>query len=392
MTGESEAEPEQGGDEEPQPPAHPLLGPAHPAQIRLLEAIARGSERSGGGWPCFQYVDSALYRDDGLDAAEVMLTCPRVMNYSWFRAEFGTVSPRSEEWIALTVTGLNQLPRYRAQVELLLRALACMVAAERSVGLSPVEFQQPTLTSGQLITDLQRRFKADPPPGTREFILDLIEHEPATWGCGVQRLESRWELTLTPVLRLYAGVTTVEQYVDHLVDHLSPAAPPAVFRPSGLALPEAVDYLNLAWRMFTTLPLFRIPRAEGAAKLASECRGSDEFDALLSALCSILGRVELPGHGGTSLKDLEAYLKERLDVDAAGRACEAVKDLRALFALRAWRQHAGGADDRGHGGMRRLGLQLPASDWATAWATVQGRSVAALNALREEVEDALPTA
>jgi hypothetical protein len=53
--------------------------------------------------------------------------------------------------------------------------------------------------------------------------------------------------------------------------------------------------------------------------------------------------------------------------------------------LRAWRQDPG-ADDRGRRGMQRLGVQLPTFNYEAAWRHLQARAVAALNALREEVE------
>jgi len=245
------------------------------------------------------------------------------------------------------------------------------------------------MTSDDLINRLYERFEVAQGSGTVEFVLAELETEPATWRCGVQQLEDRrWAITLTPDLRLYEGVTTVEEYLDRLIDHISPVEPTPVFRSSGLALPEAIDYLNLAWRVHTEHPLFRVPRAEGAAKLAFECQSADEFDSLLSALCGILGRAELPGDGGSKLVDLEEYLESTLGEEAADRAIEAVKDLRAFFDLRAWRQHAG-ADERGHYAMRRLGLQLPATSWREAWATIQARGVNALNVIREELEGAL---
>jgi hypothetical protein len=36
--------------------------------------------------------------------------------------------------------------------------------------------------------------------------------------------------------------------------------------------------------------------------------------------------------------------------------------------------------------MRRLGVRLPTDDWGTAWRTLQIRTVAALNALRDQIE------
>lgn len=59
--------------------------------------------------------------------------------------------------------------------------------------------------------------------------------------------------------------------------------------------------------------------------------------------------------------------------------------LQALFSLRAWRQHST-TDDRGTRAMRRLGINLPTADWRAAWRQIQGHTVAALAAVREEVD------
>ena len=60
-------------------------------------------------------------------------------------------------------------------------------------------------------------------------------------------------------------------------------------------------------------------------------------------------------------------------------------DLRALFGLRVWRQHAC-TEDRAARGMSRLGISLPVYEWGAARQHIQSRTVAALSARREEVE------
>jgi hypothetical protein len=70
--------------------------------------------------------------------------------------------------------------------------------------------------------------------------------------------------------------------------------------------------------------------------------------------------------------------------EAVARGETAVDDLRAFFGLRAWRQHAG-AGERGRQGMQpRSGAAHV--DWEGVWRHLQARAVAALSALREEVD------
>ena len=115
---------------------------------------------------------------------------------------------------------------------------------------------------------------------------------------------------------------------DRLIEQIAPpSAAPQVFYPSGLALPEAIDYLNAVWRIHAGGPLLHIARAESAARLALECAGADEFEARLSALCSILDHVSLPDSKNSKLIDLTNYLKERLDAESSDRTTNAIEDL-----------------------------------------------------------------
>jgi hypothetical protein len=104
----------------------------------------------------------------------------------------------------------------------------------------------------------------------------------------------------------------------------------------------------------------------------------------------LLYHLKLPGSDGeVKLGDLQGYLDSRLPDEGAERAHRAVDDLRAITQLRAWKQHSGGNAERAaRRAMRTIGLQLPTSDWGGAWRKVQAVCVAALNAIREEVERA----
>ncbi|HTP27213.1 MAG TPA: hypothetical protein VMK12_16365 [Anaeromyxobacteraceae bacterium] len=165
--------------------------------------------------------------------------------------------------------------------------------------------------------------------------------------------------------------------------------PPPLYPPP-LSLPEAIDYLNAIWRLHADRALIRIGRAEAGAKLVLDCANADEFESRLSALCSILGAVAIPDREENKLFNLREYLQTTLTEESAARAVEAVDDLRALFDLRVSRRHTG-TEDRAARGMNRLGISLPVYDWGAAWHHIQARTVAALSALREEVETLVPT-
>ena len=265
---------------------------------------------------------------------------------------------------------------------LFLHMLKLMVVAELAFEPSPAEVLPvtlPTETARLLLKGLDQRL--DIGPRAFDDIRELLRHEPATW----HSVASDNEWKLSPFLRSYRDIETLQQYVERVVEvYTPPQLDPEPLHPSSLSLPEAIDYLNLVWHKHADAPLIRISRAESAVRIALDCATADEFESRISALCTILGSLSLPDRDESRLIDLRAYVTEKLGADSA-RAAEAIDDLRAVFDLRVWRQHAG-ADVRGARGMKRLGMALPVYDWGAAWAHVQGRTVAALSALREELE------
>lgn len=104
----------------------------------------------------------------------------------------------------------------------------------------------------------------------------------------------------------------------------------------------------------------------------------------------ILSQIRLPGGtGDKKLVDLRACLGEILENDAATRAQEAVNVLRDVVAMRVWRQHPG-TEQAGAEAARRLGVALPARTGGATWDQLRAQSVAAISAIREEVEQVSP--
>jgi hypothetical protein len=336
-------------------------------------------------WPNFQYVERRLYRQFNLNVREVLSTCPMLRgsggNYGWIWSDHQF---RDESRIGVTVAGMRHVdaPVAIEPIGLFLHMLTLMVAAELVFEPSPAEVvpvKLTTETAHELLKQLDQQL--DLGPRAFDDVRELLRHEPGTWHSSAT--ETEW--TLSPFLRLYRDVETAERYVERVIDAYTPAQPdPEPLYPSSLALPEAIDYLNLVWHKHAGTPLIRIGRAEAAVKLALDCATADEFESRISALCTILGAIHLPDRGESKLMDLRAYLLERLGGEGS-RAAEAIDDLRAAFDVRVWRQHAG-TDARGARGMARLGISLPVDDWGAAWTHIQGRMVAALSALREELE------
>jgi hypothetical protein len=379
----------------------PLLAEPTPDQAALLEIVYR-AYREHGYWPIFQYAEALLYDKHRLDALTVLLECPSVRfpsslaRYGWFwssEGRFEAIQPGA--MVGLTVAGMTRVPGAAEDVALFLGVLAWLARRERSFTPSPAEVQTVTVSSTELQRDLgpprcPRALTAD----HLDKIAEQLRHEPSTWHGKPQPTgPGMWTATLSRFLRVFDGVTGPEDYVERLTAFISPQQPRQPAGPvSSLAVPEAIDYLNTVWRLHAGKPLLQITRAEAAAKLVLECGTADEFDARLSALCSILDSLRLPGHdGGKKLADLKDYLAKHLPADSIPRAEQAIDDLRQMFAVRAWRQHPG-ADQRSAAALRSLDIALPTSDWGAAWQKLQARAVAALASLREEIETLIPPA
>jgi hypothetical protein len=397
---------------------NPLLADPTDQQACLLDVVYGGRESAGwpnferaesarrmemrrvgkpGDWPIFQYVEAVLYREHGLDARTVLLECPslrfrgNVGRYGWLdfqKPDANVLAP--DDKVGLNVAGMTRLPRAAAEVEVFLDVLAFLVERERAFVPSPSIVQKVELSA----VEVQQRL--EPPHGRwlvgeaeLSSIRAMLEREPSTWNCQLEAPEESagWTASLSPFIRRYAGIRTADEYVDRMVQLIAPpSSVPEPFYPSSLSLPEAIDYLNAVWRTHAGKPLFTIARAEAAAKLALDCATADELDGRLSALCGILGHLQLPdSEDNRKLVDLKTYLAQQLAGEAVARVETAVDDLRAFFGLRAWRQHPG-ADERGRQAMRHLEVELPTSDWEGAWRHLQARAVAALAVLREEID------
>jgi hypothetical protein len=396
-------------------PGNPLLAEPTEPQARLLELIYRGREEAGcpnfervdarrsgpmrrvgkqGDWPIFQYVQVLLHQEHGLDARAVIAESPSVSihagpgRYGWLRFDKPNAqSLQPEDKIGLTVSGMAWVARAEAEVAIFLEVLGFLLERDRALVPSPITVQTVEVRSAELQRRLEPRWNLREPE--LASIPDIIDREPATWHCQVQRRGDGgdWTARLSPFLRDYEGVNSANEYVERLVQMIAPPLPPPPpLHLSSLSLPEAIDYLNAVWRVHADKPLLRIARAEAAAKLALGCATADEFESRLSALCGILDALQIPQtDGDKKLVDLKAYLDAQLDPDAAARAGAAIDDLRACFDLRAWRQHPG-TEERGLRGMRRLGIELPTPNWGEAWHDLQARATTALAALREEID------
>lgn len=367
---------------------NPLLAEPTIEQRLLLETVYRGrglaNTASKRRWPIFQYVEQELARE-GLDAMKLISDCPIVGDFGGKYGWTWCATHQAADEIGLTVAGMAHLPAAHREVDLFLAALAVLVAEQRSFKPSPTEVVAVEISADELCASLPPTWRLD--AASLMGLREAMGHEPATWHCRASGSpDDAWVLTLSPFLRRFGDLATSNIYLERVLEVMAPMVPvPEPLYRSPLSLPEAIDYLNAIWRLHAGAPLLRIGRAEAAAKLVLDCATADEFDSRLSALCGILDAIHLPGCDGSKLTDLDAYLMRELGEESTGRSSDAILDLRALFGVRAWRQHPG-TEQRAAAGLVRLGISSPVVDWGIAWHRVQERTVAALSALREEIE------
>jgi hypothetical protein len=159
-----------------------------------------------------------------------------------------------------------------------------------------------------------------------------------------------------------------------------------------LTLPITIEYLNEARRTFTGGYLLDNVRASRLASLAVDCNSSEEFESRLSALCDVLSRMHIRDEDMPpdthemegSLQRVGVYLASRLSAEAIDRVRVGLGDLRAITRIRAWRQHG----SESAGAFARLQAPYPPRAWGSLWDVVRARAVAALDAIREEVQSA----
>lgn len=378
---------------------NPLEREPNENERALLETLKECKEQFDV-WPIFQYVEAVLYRrETPIDARTVLLECPRISigpagigHYGWVRLTSSSPhTPQPEDVVALTMAGMRHVPSALSDTESFLKVLRYLVAREHYFVPSPTKVQVTEVRFEDIWAELlsaepRRLFMRDE---RLAFLADLLRTEPGTWSFPINVPASdpmTWTVVVSSALRVFDGVTDASDYVERVVDLLTPPLQPSTPSYAGLTLPEAIDYLNAVWRIHAGEALVRITRAEAAARLAHDCSSVEEFEADLSALCGLLGQLRLPNHAGDAkLIDLKSYLGAQLDPDGYSRVELAVDDLRRLFDLRAWRQHPG-ADRRGRSAMTALGLQLPTTQWHEAWSIVQASTVKAITSIREEVD------
>jgi hypothetical protein len=350
--------------------------------LRFLRVVANGYTEASGAWPCWQWVRHQLWAEN-LDAESILRGLPTwQLGYRSVRTGSLGQIPDAGDPVPLSIHGLSHtvVPATTALIKAFLAALKIVIIHQRGFVPSPTSVIELKLPGA----DITRAVNMHAGTGlSSDQLYDVLRGEPATWR-GVNKQGDEWSWDLTDArLAPYVGVINVQDYLaklEEIVGVTEVAVEPESLPP--MALPDALDHLDLAWRLAAKDRLVQIPRAAMAAKLTQPASSIEEFESRCSALADLLNSLNLPGNRGT-LQNMKTRLSELLG-DEAGRARDAVDVLRWAVALRAGQQHQG-ADARAQEARVALGLARLEGDWLGAWDHLRTVTVRALATIREEV-------
>jgi hypothetical protein len=365
----------------------------------LLTTVARGARGGNGALPTRQWVLLQL-EEEGIDGESALTGLP-----SWgpngYRCIYQSADPSIDPDTGLVTSrlGLTFCGRHHVGDEWCSIQnhvfLAALVAAEANQaklrGGSPFQPIKMTLPATETATTVSIE------SGYRCSVTDLVRlfgSEPPTWSIALNTVDDHWN-TSGAVLRPFRAVKSSEAYLsvlDELMMSQNPLAPVAALPP--MALPEALDHLDLAWRLVMNGPLIHTRRLSRGAVLTQPANSADEFDARCSALKDILDQMKVaqPDVKGASqwksLSRIEYHLV-RLAPTETESINRAIKALRDVAAIRDSQQHDGlvGAASEAR---LRLGLSRFGGNWSHDWNVVRTSTIEAVGVLREILVSTLP--
>lgn len=184
-------------------------------QVALLTAVYDGLKQRGN-WPPFSYVDQVLARQ-GLDLDKVADGLPPDMT----NVGPGVRHVSGDDEVTMTIAGLYHCPGAQNDLRLILQAVSIAVVIERSQEPSVEGGVRPSLTSKALV-----ELGAD--EATLKRLHLFMRFEP--WAGGGSVTADGWDITITRAIRRFAGITTIEEYLQRRADYFGQAGriPPAV--------------------------------------------------------------------------------------------------------------------------------------------------------------------
>lgn len=298
--------------------------------------------------------------------------------------------PMPQDQIGLTIAGLRHVQAASSLVTGLCSLISALGTIRSEIALDPFANERPRVTMRQA-AEVESKLRGFPIPRIDKSFLPFLTKEPSAWNCQVvDNSSDDWVIELSPVIRRFAGLKDVDDYLDRLNLVLIPGdeAATSLFV-SPFTLPAALDYLDTVWRLKFKAGLLVPPGIERSARLAFDVSTSEEADSALSALAEVLKSLQVPGgSGGHPLQRLGPFLANEISPEAMPSVDDAIALLNAVRQLRASSQHVG-AQPEAVSAFARLGLVYPVSDWGMAWRQVQGAVGHACDILRRELHASL---
>jgi len=372
-----------------------LLDPPPDDEVALLRAIADAYTAAAWRWPVWQYVARRL-DNDGIDAAQALANTPTWKHH--YRYVTGLThgrSPNPDDTVRLTAAGMFHAGQMDTNglMQAFLAALTAATKAQRSAEPTPTAAVPVVLLGDRLTKEAAVATGINIAP---RQLYELLNHEPATW-TGLMQNGEDWQWDVTQLyLHPYRNVTTAPQYLAALETVVGePPVPTEAAILSPLALPDALDHLDLAWRLVTGQKLVTIGRAGPLATMTQPASTREEFESRCSGLADLLNgfttAVKEDKSAGTraakSLQGLRSELGVRLG-DKARRAQDAVDMLHHIARVRASQQHRG-ADVDAESARNALRLNRFNNNWPAAWERVRAEAVQAFTTIREEISTLL---
>ena len=361
-----------------------MFDPPTPEQQLVFNSVAGVYLQHNGKWPAWAWLEEELERRD-IDGAAVYSTFVHESSVGYGQVwPLRVPSPGPQDQIGLTLAGLAHADPARPLVVATLNLISALGTCRQNVTLDPFAAERP---KAQRATVLQGRVDSSLYGG---MVIKLLEKEPATWHCQFNPPTEEWEVVeLSPQVRRFAGVQTVDDYLQRLklvLGHKD--EPERTTLRSPFTLPAAIDYLDVVWRLRFGEHLVSPPGVERSARLAFYATSAAEADSRFSALAELLKGLNVPGSpgvGGHPLARLGPFLESQLPVESHERIRDAVALLDAARQVRAGAQHQA-ALTRSIDGLNLLGIGFPVYDWPAAWHQVQIDTAHAFDSIRDEIQ------
>lgn len=376
-----------------------LLAPLSKPQQRIVDITAFTYFQHANVWPTFQHVEAALDRE-GLDAKEIFASLPTfdgTIRYGAFASLAWIGNLRDETLLELTLLGLRQCQGpAKALAEVLVRdslRMLALFAEERRVFNPPAnEVRQLQVESGYVI----ERLRETPDKPAAHVLAKVMEHEPGFFTSGgiyqADPEHAKWVWTIGRGALDYQDVgLEFDKYLERVITNFNrPAGLSQRVVASPLTLPASLGYIDATWRLMMgpTEHLVVLPSAERTASLTYDAGNREEFLERVSALGDVLKSLKVPKggkqKGGHALTKLRAFLAWKLPEEAHDRVDSALDQLGYVVDIRNSGGHAE-AEPKAIAAWRSLGISPPIVDFPQAWNVVRATTVAAFDAIRDEV-------